>query len=711
MRRPLLFACVCVTAVIYLYMCIVNPPPWDVTDIPQAGEYVTVTGQIYKKENQNIYYLQDISIQGHSRSPSIQNNIRCELQQHMDLPLGTLVRLEGTFQPYESAGNPGEFDAAVYYGIQDICGRIKGGQITHAGQSYWPLRQWLYETRELFAKRLVDAFGEEDGGILVKMLLGDGSLLSSEIKTLYQENGIVHVLSISGLHISMLGMGVYRLLRKCRRSIYTSALAGAVFILLYGTMIGFGLSATRAIGMYLIHMLAVIWGKSYDMLTAMGVLLLTMILENPRVLFHSGFLLSFGSVCGLGLLLPRLKEYIPRFSSLIVSLAVTIFTLPVQFYYFYKIPMYSAFLNLLVLPFLGIVMVMGIVVMTLPFLHHLHVVGSFVLRWYELLCHLFERLPFHTLYVGCPPVWKIVIFYAGLVFFICYKPKKKGKWPLLIPIALTVFLCVQIVPPLRMVLLDVGQGDGILLQTKWGNILMDGGSSSKSDVGKYQIAPCLSYYGVDYLDAVVITHPDSDHMNGLEGLLENGYEGRIGRILLPDIEVGRRSAEFGEIYELAKAYEIPVGFMGAGDGMRLGEVHLECLHPDNGSSIEESNAYSQVYYLNYEDFTMLLTGDVEEEGEALLLEELQRRDIEEVTVLKVAHHGSKYSTSEELLAQITPRLALISCGENNSYGHPHGETLERLDAVGCEVLTTPECGAIIIEMGKEVKVKNWRKSD
>lgn len=709
MRRPLLFACVCVSAVIYLYMCVFNPPPWDVKDIPGAGEYTAVTGQVYKKENQNIYYLQNISFEGISYARPSQSNIRCELQQYTDIPLGTSVRVEGCFWPYGSSSNPGEFDASVYYGIQDICGRIREGRVTHAGEKYWPVRQWLQKGKELFTARLVDAFGAENGGILVKMLLGDGTLLDGDIKALYQENGIVHILSISGLHISMLGMGIYLLLRKCGSGLYVGAATGAVFILLYGTMTGFGLSATRAIGMYLLHMLAIIWGKSYDMLTAMGVLLLTMILENPRVLFHSGFLLSFGAVCGLGLLLPRLQEYISRGTPLLVSLSVTVFTLPIQFSYFYKIPLYSAFLNLLVLPFLSIVMAVGLVVMVLPALGFLHVIGALVLRWYELLCHIFERLPFHTLYVGCPPVWKTVIFYAGLIFFICYKPRKKRKWPILVPIFLTVFLCIQTLPPLRMVMLDVGQGDGILLQTPAGTVLVDGGSSSKGDVGKYQLAPCLSYYGVDYLDAVVITHPDTDHMNGLAGLLENGYGGRIGRILLPDIEKVRWEKEFAEVYALTAEYGIPISYMGAGDELHLGGVRLLCLHPHHGTSLEESNAYSQVYYLTYSDFSALLTGDVEAEGEVQLLKALRQRNIEAVTLLKVAHHGSRFSTGEELLSQLSPQLALISCGEDNSYGHPHPETIERLQKCGCEILTTPELGAIIVEMGKERKVYGYGK--
>lgn len=719
MRRPLLFVCVCVVAVIYLYMCIFNPPPWDNPLQALEGDSVTVTGQIYKKESrisygeeQIILYLQNINFQGQSSDLNSDINVRCELQQNVNVPLGSFVIVQGTWKCYAQATNPGEFDAAVYYGIENICGRIIGAQVSHAGQNHWKIREALFQLKALFIKRLIAGFGQEDGGILIKMLLGDGSFLDNEIKTLYQSNGIVHVLSISGLHISMLGMGLYNLLRRCGVGIYISALAGGVFILLYGAMIGFGLSATRAIGMYLIHMLAIIWGRSYDMLTAMGAILFTMVLENPRVLSHSGFLLSFGSVCALGLLFPKLQEYISHFSSLMVSLSVTIFTLPIQLYYFYKVPLYSAFLNLLILPFLSVVMIIGIVVMTLPFLHKVSVIGSWILNWYELLCILFEKLPIHTLQVGCPRGWKIGLYYMGLMLFICYKPEKKNKWPLLVPALLVIFLCLQPAPKLKIVVMDVGQGDGILLQTQDVSILVDGGSSSKSDVGKYQLAPCLSYYGVDYLDAVIITHPDIDHMNGLEGLLENGYENRIGKIILPAIALDARAEEFADIYELSNTYEIPVSFMGAGDEIVLDDIGMKCLHPARGTKLDESNAYSQVYYLTYGEFSMLLTGDVEGEGEEMLVEELKRQSIRDITVLKVAHHGSKYSTGEAFLEIVNPKVALVSCGENNSYGHPHEETLERLRDVGCEILTTPQYGAISFEIENKMKIKVrcWGKS-
>lgn len=211
MRRPLLFACVCVVAVIYLCMCVFNPPPWDVSGVPAEDEYVTVTGQIYKKEcresygeKQIIFYLQNVTFSGQSSDRFFQKNIRCELQQNMDVPLGSFVIAKGKWKTYQKATNPGEFDAAVYYGVQNICGRITAAEITHRGQSYWYLRERLYELKEIFRKRLLEGFGDADGGVVIKMLLGDGSLMDSQIKALYRENGIVHVLSISGVKTLLL---------------------------------------------------------------------------------------------------------------------------------------------------------------------------------------------------------------------------------------------------------------------------------------------------------------------------------------------------------------------------------------------------------------------------------------------------------------------------------------------------------------------------
>ena len=239
--------------------------------------------------------------------------------------------------------------------------------------------------------------------------------------------------------------------------------------------------------------------------------------------------------------------------------------------------------------------------------------------------------------------------------------------------------------------LDVGQGDCICVQTPTGGcFLFDGGSSSRNNVGEKVILPFLQYEGIDQIDGVFLSHGDIDHYSGILQLLQQ-REIRINKIVLPRVgkEAMRDFDVFGEHMD-------KVEYVSKGSRLQWDSLTLTCLHPQEGYEAE-SNAYSACYFLEAEDFTMLFTGDVEGQGEDLLIQELRKRHIGQVDVLKVAHHGSKYSTTEAFLDVITPSLSLISCGKNNPYGHPHSETLKRLQKVGSIIKSTTENGAIIIE--------------
>lgn len=217
--------------------------------------------------------------------------------------------------------------------------------------------------------------------------------------------------------------------------------------------------------------------------------------------------------------------------------------------------------------------------------------------------------------------------------------------------------------------------------------MFDCGSTSRSLVGEYVLKPYLKYEGIRHIDGIFVSHSDSDHYNGVQELLENQNEWGItvDNLVLP-----------GEIV--------------AGDTWECesGSVRFTCLHPSALEAFEDSNAFSQCFYVEMADaMSLLLTGDVEGEGEAQLLQELQKRNITQATVLKVAHHGSRYSTSEAFLEQCKPEVAIISAGRNNSYGHPHEALLERLDVSGALIWSTQEYGAITIEVGEKLKLRSW----
>lgn len=256
--------------------------------------------------------------------------------------------------------------------------------------------------------------------------------------------------------------------------------------------------------------------------------------------------------------------------------------------------------------------------------------------------------------------------------------------------------------------LDVGQGDCIVMQNENGNCYMvDGGSTSKSRVGEYQILPFLESEGIEELKAVFLTHPDEDHISGVVELLEQSdYGVKIDSLILPDVSEKMKAEELSELRELARRFDIPVLYIGRGDGVQDKNLKLSCLGPEKGFLTDEVNEISTVLYVEYGEFRMLLTGDVTGKAERELVAELEGRDA--LTVLKVAHHGSGYSTPREFLEMTNPVYAIISVGEDNRYGHPHRELLERLREQGCRIYQTKDSGAVTVRArGGRIRVEEF----
>ncbi len=766
MRRPLFWAALCLVAALALRLGTGGFDRKSQNDILRrldAGVRLTVTGQVYQKDGQTIY-LQDVSVcsqvsEGFSHSQagdprqmiSSKENLKCDVETAESIPLGSVCTLEGTFAPFFEATNPGEFDGAAYYRSLKIGGRLKEGSLLACGEKNWPLREFLYRLGERLKERLYHALPEKEAGVLCALLLGKREGLEESVETLYRRNGMIHILSISGLHVAIVGMSLYRLLRRLGAPLWAAAGGGSVLLLLYGGLTGFGISACRAIGMYLIRMLGQLLGRTYDMLTALALTGALMALGNPYLLRHSGFLLSFSAVLGMGLGAPLLggkreagrdkesgkdgeagrggeagrdresgrwsgrKKLWRKFAaglgeSARASLAVTLATLPVQLWFFYEAPVYALFLNLLILPWVKPLMGFGCLAMLWPGVSCFSLGAGLILKGYEALCRLFGSLPFSLWNPGRPVGWQIFGYYLTLgVAALLWKLAAAKRLRMGAVLCLAGALCLLGLHPgtgNRAVFLDVGQGDCILIQTDSGETyLFDCGSSSRNAVGENVLLPFLKYSGVRRLDGVFVSHPDTDHMNGVLELLALGEENGIAicQIVLPDVEEGLFREQFGQVLEAAGAAGgIPVRALAAGEAWECENARFTCLHPEKGWGLSDTNTCSECFYVEFfakdgEKSTLLLTGDVEGEGERALLSQLKGRGIEQVDVLKAAHHGSRGSTSQELISQIRPRIAVISCGRENRYGHPHRELLERLAQAGCQVFRTDEQGALILQ--------------
>ncbi len=739
MRRPLAVICLIFIMAVGVYTWL-RPP--DLEEFAYAdGMDCRVIGTLYKIEKQESYgrelsvlYINKISyfqvIQNNQfKNPDItQENDKpaglvCYLFDDVSgLKIGNKVLISGRFEIYPVATNPGEFNSRLYYYTQGICGRIKDATIHSTDRSYNPVADSSYRLRLYLEEKLKNIYPDKEAGILMTMLLGNKRELDDEINTLYRDAGILHILSVSGLHISVLGYGLYRLLRRVGVPVRIAALMSVMWMWFYGSMIGMGVSSYRAIVMFSISMLAQWWGRTYDLLTALAVAAALLIAGEPLYLYHSGFWLSFSCVLAISLLYPYIKSEGKQGStplqkhmtdiqnSFWLSVSVTVFTLPVLLWFYYEVSIWGIVWNLVVVPLAGVVMGLGITTLCLP--EWAGVVTAAMARGNCLIMNLFECMCRITRWsnignfiFGKPEVWQVLAFVTGMVLLLLFAPKLKYAQRIL---ALGCLVCILIMPvpqDFKITFLDVGQGDGICIQNDNGNVyLMDMGSSDKSKVGTYQMLPFLKHEGIHRIDGIFLSHGDKDHVSGVIELLEAQDETiSIDKIILPGLDILALEREFGKIIELCHQRNIEIYLMSQGECFKDDKLMITCVYPSTGY-MGESNESSLVLYMVYKDFSALFTGDIEGNGERMLSDYLEKKGIDNVTLLKVAHHGSAGSSSDIFLAQISPRIAIISCGENNSYGHPHKEAVKRLKDVGATIFNTPESGAITLEIKNNTQI-------
>jgi competence protein ComEC len=373
---------------------------------------------------------------------------------------------------------------------------------------------------------------------------------------------------------------------------------------------------------------------------------------------------------------------------------------------------------------MSLLMVSGILTVTVgaviaPLGQLAALVSTGILWFYEQACLFCDRLPGSSLILGSPATWQLVLYALIIAFLVL--AHRRLRQPVRYAIYLTGIMLLLFRMPshdLTVAFLDVGQGDAIYLATPdRRHYLIDGGSSSVSAVGEYRLLPFLKSLGVSRIEGWFITHPDSDHCSAFPELVARLGRGgvKIENLLLADIAFDSQNEDYRELVRLAEEAGIAVRYIGQGVGLAAGdEVALRCLAPAAGSAWPpgEANAYSLVLLLEYGGFSLLLTGDVEKEGEAALKEYMASRGLAaDVTVLKVAHHGSRNSTDADFLALADPDYAVVSAGRGNSFGHPHRELLERMGEAGAEVYITYESGAVIIATdGQGMRLKEWGRS-
>ena len=350
--------------------------------LPKEKEQISLGGRLMQKEEKNghlLLYLQQVQILSgavaaddsntNNKNSNRKMGAVCYLQggSLAQMPsLGSRLIVCGKVRYFAHAENEGQFDARAYYTSLGYDIQLSNAEILKVSREADRLAEGLFQLRE------------ENAGILSAMVLGEKSALDGDIRMLFQRNGIAHILAISGLHISLLGMGFYRLLRKCFLPIWVCCGAGVGMLLLYGKMVGVGSSVFRACGMCMILLFAQLLGRSYDLLTAMAVTALLLVLQKPDSVQQAGFLLSYGAVLGLTLFLPvfqteteyRIQKILQE--KLLPGIGILLVTLPVQLWFFYELPVYAMLLNLLVIPLMSVLLPVAIFAYLLRFPLLLH---------------------------------------------------------------------------------------------------------------------------------------------------------------------------------------------------------------------------------------------------------------------------------------------------------------------------------------------------
>ena len=737
-----------------------------VTNVESLGKgRKTITGKVDsvgRSTNSNYFVLSNCYSNG-----MVLGKCRCYFPDELisDVKIGNLIKVTGGTSVIEAPSNEGEFNQETYYRSDGITFISFANDIEITNAKFDRLKQKIYEIKIAIKSQIEKIFNEKDAGLFSAMVTGDKSKIDREQKKRFSDNGIAHILAISGLHLSILGLALFELLRK-KLSVNVSAGFVSIFILLYGIFIDAGPSSLRAISMLFIRFLSLSVGRTYDSKNTLYIIAFIFLMIRPYLLFHAGFQFSYVAIFALNseLSIARIRKVEKNINDendndRIIGIKVeefkipgvimlTIFLFPITIYHYFTYPLYSIFVNLIVIPLMAFVLGFGLASLGLSFLYlPLGKVIAFVVHLifivYDKLCELVEFLPGHLLVLGRPTLIEIVYYYIVIFLVIViinknteniiknYKQNKNAvvnervkivngyKRTQLLKIILCVFalifssiiISIRTHSDMRMTFISIGQGDSILIESRNLILTIDGGSSSNTSNGQYIMSPHIKSRAIGHIDYAFITHADSDHTNGIIYLLESENEVNIYNLVFPITATD--DFKFNKLKDLATSRNVNIIYMKEGDRKHLKEEYMiTVLSPNEGSlksKKRDENEMSLTFRLDYKNHSALFTGDIGKQTMGRMLkDEFAIKNID-VEVLKVPHHGSKNSNVPEFFDIVSPKYSVFSYGKNNNYGHPGSGTVESIANTGSKVLKTGESGQIDIYFDKEnITYKTFR---
>ncbi|MFV0465169.1 MAG: DNA internalization-related competence protein ComEC/Rec2 [Lachnospiraceae bacterium] len=675
------------------------------------------------------YYLKNCLIYGNQKVTC--NKILLYLDSGSYSSGDTLI-VTGKVSPFREPRNQGEMNEELYYRSLGISLRCFGETVIRHSGKVNHFNEMLFSVRLQITEIIHASLERDQAQVLSSMLLGNPISADNELKLLFQKAGISHILAISGLHLSIIGIGVFKLLKK-RAGFFLSVITTVSIIYCYILLTGFKISALRAGIMLAVYLYSQYQGRSYDLLSALSLAMILLLSENPYLIQSSGFLLSILAVTGIGTaglmfenmsgkdndqadlnITKHKKERRLKFKrSLMTGIWIQLFLLPCLSYFYFETAVYAVLLNLIVIPLMGVLITVSIIGVTILLLlpmpsRAILLPSALILELFKQIAEITSKLPMSVLVIGRPNIPSILFWYGVLLLLFLfirylYQPTSVHRivlFAFLLVFPVQIFLLSRHTE--EITLLDVGQGDGIYVSTGSGeHVMIDGGSTSEKKVGTYRILPFLKSRGIPQIDYWFLSHGDEDHTSGFYEIAGSGYP--IKTVLIS--EYMKKDSSYDDLITICQAYKIQVVQMQCGSKLSSDQWQMEAIFPNTDSQVKDRNSGSLVLLYEGMGVKALFTGDISSAEEELLLDER----FTDINILKSAHHGSDTSNSDEFLSLVSPDITLISCGKDNPYNHPGAGALERIVTNSSKVYNTMETGQITIQ--KDMKIEIFLKKD
>ncbi len=722
---------------LYIQKSTIAQYPFDIAKINNIEIHGTVTDIELIKKNKLTLNLELKEINNHKLVDVSSSLFVCNFWKdtlnniekiYSELKIGNEIKFTGTIAQAKNQRNPGEFDYEKYLNENGISGLINCYNFDDfkiiSKQKYF-IANLIYETRKAIDFQIKKIYSEEYSNFLKGILLADRSDIDKETKTAFTNTGVIHVLAVSGLHVGFVAVIIFFLTGRINiKYKYFITIMGIILFLILTKGLP---SVFRASIMAVLFFISKLSGRSTNGFNSIAIAGFIILVLNPQELFNPGFLLSFSAVLSILIIYPIFSEQIKKFRInkfvknillfVSVSLAAQIGTLPFTIYYFNKLSIISLFANMFVIPMIGFIVAVAVLsilvsIFSLLFASIFAEANMFLISLTFYFVKVLSNLDFSFINIFNFSLYDGIVFYVSLtlLFFISMKIKKLYKVALIFFTIISAFFVAKIdnktiLPEneLTIFTIDVGQGDSFLVKFPNNKIaLIDAGNSTEYfDSGESIIYPFLQGLGINKIDYAFISHLDSDHFGGSIFLVQEKF---IENLVKP-----KSNNIKDKIFEKFLDSNNVNWFCYSDTTFNIGNSQVSFFNDTTKLNLLSlsSNDNSGIVKINYGKTSFLFVGDAELEMEKFLIENYS--DKLKSDVLKIGHHGSRHSSSDDFLEIVNPKIGIISAGIMNKFNHPTKEVLEKLNKRKIQILRTDKIGAIILSSdGNEIKNIDWR---